>query len=167
MVNTPTLPNEARKWYWLGLRHLRMAQSLFRLGMADGAVFHIYHAYECGVSALIAAKGYSVPPSGKTSLTLPSGRTVQGYRSPGTPITEQSTHKARFLLFSQVADQTTQYYQIHARLSRFVRVSDRMDSLYYDAIRDRLPHETYNLAYANSARVEVRNFMKELRRGIP
>jgi HEPN domain-containing protein len=54
-----------RKWYSLALRHLRIASRLLGAGFADGAYFHVYHAYECGVSAFIAAHGVPVPPEGR------------------------------------------------------------------------------------------------------
>src|SRR5688500_7841788 len=92
-------PSRKRKWYGLALRHLRMASHLLASGFADGAVFHTYHAYECSLNALIAARGYPVPPDGLTRLTLPSGRTIRVYPSPGGGIREQSAHKARILLF--------------------------------------------------------------------
>lgn len=41
---------------------------------ADGAIFHTYHAYECVLSAFIAAHNYPVPPEGWTKLTSPSGK---------------------------------------------------------------------------------------------
>src|SRR5947207_941429 len=93
-----------RAWYGLALRHLRMAALLLRSGYADGAAFHNYHAYECCLSALIAARGFDVPPEGWTRLVTPAGPVVQAYPSPGGGIQERSAHKARLLFFNELAD---------------------------------------------------------------
>src|SRR5438270_9855049 len=90
-------PDRKRKWYGLALRHLRMASRLLRAGFADGAIFHTYHAYECVLSALIAAHGHPVPPEGWTTITTPSGRTVSLYPSPSGGIPDRSAHRARQL----------------------------------------------------------------------
>lgn len=79
MTTTPIIPQPKRKWYALALRHLRMASRLLDSGFADGAVFHTYHAYECVLSAFIAANGLPVPPDGKEQL--PGNRRIYGYRS--------------------------------------------------------------------------------------
>ncbi len=78
MIATLTVPDPKRKWYGLALRHLRMASRLLDSGFADGAVFHAYHAYECVLSSLIAAKGYPIPPDGKTQLVSPQGKKFLG-----------------------------------------------------------------------------------------
>ncbi len=109
---------EDRKWYYLGLRHLRMAFRLMRSGYADGAVFHAYHGYEWVLSALIAAKGYPVPPEGWTTLRLPTGRVLQAYPSPQGMIPDHNAHKARIVFFDQLADRTESYYRDFNRLSR-------------------------------------------------
>jgi HEPN domain-containing protein len=71
MTTISAMPDPKRKWYGLALRHLRMASRLLDSGFADGTVFHAYHAYGCVLSALIAAKGYPVPPDGKTQTISP------------------------------------------------------------------------------------------------
>lgn len=162
MVAPPALPEIKRKWYGLALRHLRMASRLYRAGFSDGTVFHTYHAYECTISALIAAKGYQVPPEGKSSITLPSGRSVIGYPSPRGGIREPSSHKARLLFFNELADRTRPYYRQHRVLSRFLRINDRMDALYYDATHDRLPHQVYDMLYASQVHQDVRQFAEHV-----
>ncbi len=104
---------EKRKWYELALRHRRMSNHLVRRGFADGAVFHAYHAYECVLSALIAANGYAVPPNGWTTFKPPHGKTIHYYPSPAGGITERPAHGARLLFFDQLADRTKPYYRTH------------------------------------------------------
>jgi len=140
-----------------------MASRLLRAGFIDGALFHIYHAYECVISSMIAANGYNVPPEGKTSITLPRKGVVKGYPSPAGIISETSTHKARLLFFNELADKTKLYYRTHSSLSRFISYSDRNDALYYNAKTNRLPHEKYNSsAFAQSAMKEVRSFAEQV-----
>ena len=79
-----------RKWFALAQRHRRMAERLLRSGFADGAVFHAYHAYECVVSALIAAHGVPVPAS----------------------------HVGRFALFARLRDATKPYAATQRHLRR-------------------------------------------------
>jgi hypothetical protein len=162
MVAIPISPDKKRKWYGLALRHLRMASRLVDSSFIDGAVFHIYHAYECTVSSLIAAKGFAVPPDGKVLLTLSSGKQKKGYASPRGGITENSTHKARLILFNQLADPTKGYTRIHRSLGRFMVLGDRMDALYYDVKKDLLPHERYDRAFAVGAYSLVRQFAREV-----
>src|SRR6266851_10458390 len=110
MTTTPPIqPDPKRKWYGLALRHLRMAYRLLDSGFADGAVFHAYHAYECVLSSLIAAKGYPVPPDGKTQSVSPQGTRVFGYPSPQGIIPQQGTHKVRQIFFMQLADKSKPY----------------------------------------------------------
>ena len=101
---------EKRKWFYLGLRHVRMAHRLRRASYLDGAVFHAYHGFECMLSALIAGKGYPVPPRGWTSLELPSGETIQAYPSPLGAIRDRNAHTARPVFFDQLADRAQPYY---------------------------------------------------------
>lgn len=157
-----TLPDPKRKWYGLALRHLRMASRLLDAGFADGAIFHTYHAYECVLSALIAAKGYPVPPQGRVQLISPQGKKVLGYPLPQGNVLEQSAHKARQVFFMRLADQNKPYYAQHQALSRFITLNDRMDSLYYDAVQDRLPYEVYNNAFAIGILPQVRWFAHEV-----
>ena len=81
-----------------------------RAGFTDGAMFHTYHAYECAMSALIAAHGVPVPPS----------------------------HVGRLALFGQLLDATKPYAATQLRLSRLT-VQVRNASLYYDERNDLLP----------------------------
>ncbi len=71
-------PDPKRKWYGLTLRHLRMASRLLDSGFPNGAIFHTCHAYECVLSAFIAAHGYPVPPEGWAKLASPKGTKVIG-----------------------------------------------------------------------------------------
>lgn len=104
-----------RKWYGLALRHQRMAAVLLHAGFADGTVFHAYHAYECVLSAFIAAKGYPVPPEGWTTLRSPSGQTIKAYPLNPVPIQDRSAHKARLIFFDQLAERAMPCFATHVR----------------------------------------------------
>lgn len=163
-MTAPTIAiREDRRWYYLALRHLRMAARLLRSGFADGAVFHAYHAYESALSALIAAKGYPVPPEGWGRLQLPSGRTIVAYASPLGGIQDRSAHKARIVFFDQLADQTASYHAIHTRLRRILTIQDRLDALYYNAAKDHLPEQRYDTSFATGLLSMVRQFVREVR----
>lgn len=155
-------PDIKRKWYGLALRHRRIAARLLRLGFADGAAFHAYHAYECILSAHIAASGFAVPPEGSTMLSTPSGKTIKVYPSPGGYIKETSTHKARIVFFGEVADRTKPYFATYSTLSRFLTVNARNDALYYDATHDLLPQQRYTLAQVAGLLPLVRRFAREV-----
>ncbi|SRR6266567_639427 len=159
-------PNAKRKWYGLALRHLRMASRLLDSGFADGATFHAYHAYECVLSSFIAGCGYSVPPEGWTKLISPAGKNIWAYSSPRGGIPDRSAHKARLAFFNELADSTKPYFLRHATLGRYLTLDVRMDSLYYDANLDRLPHDAYNHPFALSLIPEVHLFAQEVWREI-
>lgn len=144
-----------------------MASRLLSDGFADGAVFHAYHAYECVLSAFIAAKGYPVPPEGWTSLRLPSGKTVKAYQLPHGMIQDRSAHKARIVFFDQLADPTKPYHATHQRLRRIITLQDRNDALYYDPSSDRLPHEQFQSAFANGLLPVVAQFARGVRATLP
>lgn len=154
-------PHPERKWYGLALRHLRIA-SLLLTSYPDGAFFHCYHAYECAVSALIAARGYPVPPEGRTYYINASGKKVKYYPSPARQITEPSSHKAKFLLFNDLADRTKPYFSIHSTLSRFITVVARNDALYYNETLNLLPQDRLTTSDTLSAYREVRKFALEI-----
>lgn len=159
-------PDIKRKWYGLAQRHLRMATRLLRRGFADGATFHTYHAFECILSAHIAASGYDVPPQGWTKLNTPSGKTVKAYPSPGGGIQEKAAHKARLVFFDEVADRTKPYFATYSTLSRFLTVAARNDALYYDATSDLLPQQRYPPAQVTGLLPMVRRFAREVWREI-
>jgi len=159
-------PDIKRKWYGLALRHHRMASRLLRRGFADGAAFHAYHAFECTLSAHIAASGYEVPPEGWTRLHTPSGKTIRAYPSPGGGIQDRSAHKARLVFFDQVADRTKPYFATYSILSRFLTVDARNDALYYDAPSDLLPQQHYPRAQVAGLLPLVRQFAREMWREI-
>ena len=156
-----SVPDRKRKWYGLALRHLRMASLLLNQGFADGAIFHAYHAYECTLSAFIAAKNYSVPPEGWTTLTTPKGKKTC-YPSPNGGISDRSAHKARLMFFIELADLTKPYYTRYLTLSRSIKLSVRMDSLYYDTVLDRLPHEIFRRSFADGLIPEVHLFARDV-----
>lgn len=158
---------EDRKWYYLGLRHLRMSHRLLRLGFADGAVFHAYHGFECLLSALIAANDYPVPPEGWTTLRLPSGTSVQAYPSPHGMIRDHNAHKARIVLFDQLADGASAYYSTYNHLRAFLTYRDRLGSLYYDATLNRLPEEQYASSFVAGLLPALTRFAQEVRIEIP
>jgi hypothetical protein len=157
MTASPTGAHPKRKWYELTLRHLRMSLRLLRAGFPDGAYFHAYHAYECAVSALIAARGYNVPPEGK----------VKGkpgyYPAPAGHIpANQSTHQIKLLMFDKLADRSKPYFSIHSKLKSFMPVNARMTALYYDATSNRMPHDIHKYTDALAAYHEVRIFAREV-----
>jgi hypothetical protein len=160
MTTTSILPDPKRKWYALALRHLRMASRLLNDGFADGAVFHAYHAYECVLSAFIAAKGYPVPPDGKKQS--PGGKRVFGYPSPQGNFLSHGTHKVRLIFFIELADQSKPYYAQYQVLGRFIKLDDRMEALYYNATKDLLPYEVYNLSFAVGVIPQIRKFAHEV-----
>lgn len=158
------MPKQQRRWFRLGLRHLRMASRLLRCGFADGAVFHTYHAYECVVSAFLAAKGYSVTPNGRVvrgSSKRRRGSTKSSHSSTN-PQTSQSPHKQRLLLFNQLADRTKPYFHVHTILSRMVTPNHRNSALYYDPQQDRLPHQVFDVQFALDLIPEVRQFARHV-----
>ena len=140
-----------------------MALVLLRAGFAEGAVFHAYHAYECILSAFIAAKGYPVPPEGWTKIRSPSGKLIHAYPSPAAPIKDRSAHKARIVFFDHLADRTKPYFATHGRLRRIITLSDRQSALYYDAVVYRLPHEQYNVSFAQGLLPLVYGFARDVR----
>jgi len=152
-----------RRWFGLALRHLRMASRLLRAGVADGATFHTYHAYECILSAFIASKGYPVPPDGQTTIQLPTGKTAKVYQLPSGPNREPSAHKVRIIFFDELADATKAYYRTHRNLRRTISIKDRMDSLYYNAALDLSPYDRYPASYAQGCFATVQIFAQEVR----
>lgn len=156
-----------RKWFYLGLRHLRMSHRLLRSSFPDGAVFHAYHGFECFLSALIAAKGYPVPPDGWTSLRLPSGTTIRAYPSPLGAIRDRNAHTARLVFFDQLADCAQPYYRRYRRLRALLTYRDRLDALYFDAARYRLPEDRYSLSFATELLAVLTLFANEVRVEIP
>lgn len=133
---------EKDKWLRLAVRHLRMAVKLYDKGLADGASFHSYHAFECTASAFLAFKGSPVPPEGKAKTKI-KGKWVRHYSSPRGPITEQSTHKAKILIFEDLADKTSTYYSHYMTMSRFSNTL-RNATLYYDSITNKMPSEVFS-----------------------
>lgn len=165
---TPPLPAlEDRKWYYLGLRHLRMSHRLLRSGFADGAVFHAYHRFECMLSAVIAANGYPVPPRGWTSLRLPQGKTVQAYPSPSGVIEEHNAHRARFILFEELADHSKPHYASYLELRALLGYQDPLDSLYYQPSLNKLPEDQYLAPLAADLVQAVTRFALSVRAEIP
>lgn len=154
----------ARKWYYLALRHLRMARRLQTAGFFDAAVFHTYHAFECLLSSLIAAKGFPVPPQG---MVIPArghpGPRGKVYYGPAGPLAEQGTHKLKILLFRQLREQEKAYSRTFALLSRSITVADRNDALYYDPVRDQLPEQRFSAEDASALLDRVSQFARELR----
>lgn len=163
MASPSGVSHPKHKWYSLAIRHLRMASRLLNMGFADGAFFHTYHAFECAISAVIAAKGYPVPPDGKTVIYVPRARPIQYYTAPSGQLRELSTHKVRFILFDELADHSKPYHTRYATLSRFLTNDDRNFSLYYDHNTGRLPHERYNHSYVLPLYQNVRKLTREVR----
>lgn len=164
---TPPHPApEDRKWYYLGLRHMRISNRLLRSGFADGAVFHAYHCFECLLSAVIAANGYPVPPRGWTSLRLPEGRIVQAYPSPSGMIEERNAHKARIILFEELAGHSKPHFASYLNLGIFLKSKDRLDSLYYQPSLNLLPEELYSASFAAELLRALNRFASNVRTDI-
>jgi len=157
---TPTYVK--RKWFRLAVRHLRIANRLLETGFTDGTAFHVYHSYECILSALIAAHGYPVPPQGWIKIKDTSGKTIRFYSLPNGRIQEGSAHKARIILFDQLADHTKPYFAAHNALSRFLGVAMRNDALYYDAVRNLLPQQRYSRTFISGLLPRVRQFVGQV-----
>lgn len=156
-----------RKWFYLGLRHLRMCRRLLKSGFPDGAVFHAYHGFECILSALIAAKGYPVPPEGWTALRLPTGETIQAYPSPLGAIRGRNAHTARLVFFDQLANRALPYYRTYRRLRTLLSSSDRLSALYFDAAQDLLPEDRFSASDATELLEALTLFAREARVEIP
>jgi len=163
MTSPPAPPRQDRKWYELSLRHLRMSSRLLEV-FPDGSVFHTYHAFECAVAAVIAAKGWPIPPQGSTVIYAPR-RIV--YHGPRGQLNEQSSHKAKLELFDQVADRTKPYYATFSTLKRYLTNPLRNDTLYYDSNNDLLPRQRFSRVQASGLYQQVRNWVKEVRVEIP
>lgn len=114
-----------------------MAERLIRSGFADGAMFHAYHAYECAISALIAASGVAVPPS----------------------------HAGRFVLYEQLRDAAKPYATTANELEALT-VQTRNDALYYDEANDILPADRFTVADAARLLPIVHRFAQEVWREI-
>lgn len=122
-----------RRWYALAQRHRRMAERLRRSGFFDGAVFHTFHAYECVVSALIAANGNPVPPN----------------------------HGRRFLLFARLRDPTRPYAATQTQLD-VLTFPTRNASLYLDERSDLLPSDLFDAAFVDRLLPAVHRFSREV-----
>lgn len=66
------------------------------------------------------------------------------------------------MFFVELADTTKTYATHHATLRRYLTLGVRMDSLYYDASLDRLPHQTYGHPFAISLIPKVHLFAQEV-----
>lgn len=156
-------PDEKRRWYFLALRHRRICWRLNGMGFPDAAVFHAYHAYECAMSALIAARGYPVPPRGRVpNPANPKGKT-KVYQLPlGGTHQDQGAHVARDVLFRQLADPSRQYMGIYRILRTFLAVTVRNDALYYDPQTGQLPQDRFNTQFVANLYPRVREFMRDV-----
>lgn len=160
MTTPPVAPaSPPRKWYGLALRNLRISQRLLRTGFPDAAFFHCYHAYECGLSAVITAKGFSTPPLGQ------KGKSKKGtyYASPKGGFYAFSPHKAKDLLFQSVATVGQPYYSSYSNLTRYLSVQSRNDSLYYDERNNTLPADRHQPPNVVSLSKAIHRFLGELR----
>lgn len=162
MSSSPTSALPQRQWFRLAVRHLRMATRLSDAGLADGAAFHAYHAYECMLSSFIAARGFDVPPQGWTKMKDATGKTIRFYAGPSSRIQEGSAHKARIILFDQLVDHSKPYFATHNALRRFLGVAMRNDTLYYDPVQNQLPQQRYNRAFISGLLPRVRQFIGQV-----
>ncbi len=97
-----------------------MAERLYRSNYFDGAVFHGYHAFECVVSAFIAARGVRVPPN----------------------------HRERIIRFTQNIDHTQPYATEYVNLD-FLTLAVRNQSLYYDEATNVMPPDRYDAIFTD------------------
>lgn len=114
-----------------------MAVRLLRSNFLDGAVFHAYHAFECVVSAAIAAEGVAVPPS----------------------------HSGRLALFNQIHDQTASFAPTYQRLS-YILARTRNEALYFDEVKDIFPGDRFSQAFVDDLLPLVDQFAREAWREI-
>ena len=114
-----------------------MAERLRRAGFIDGAAFHAYHAFECTMSALIAAHHLPVPTS----------------------------HGGRLRVFAQVADPTKPYSATISRLFALT-VRARNDALYYDERSGPLPTDQASTIAIAGVLPLVHRFAREVWREI-
>lgn len=164
MSHPPPNPHayEARKWFQLGVRHLGIASSLVGT-FPDGSAFHTYHAFECAISAVIAAKGCGVPPDGKKF----GPKRLVYYQGPSGQIREPSTHKVRLILFDQLADKSKPYYGTFSTLKRILTNRLRSDTLYYDHAKDLLPEQQFDEPRAKALYEQVEKWIEDVRGEIP
>lgn len=162
MSTSPLTPRQDLKWYELSQRHLQISECLLTGRFADGSCFHTYHAFECAVGAIIIAKGYLVPPDGKTY----GPRRMIYYQGPSGQINEPSTHKVRLILFDQVADRTKPYYTTFSTLKTFLPPL-RNQTLYYDRVRNLLPEQQFNESRAKALYEQVKKWVEDVRGDIP
>ena len=165
MVASAGQPPHKRKWFELALRHLRVAWRLRRQGFADVAVFHVYHAYECTMSALIAARGYPVPPSGRIQPIPPKGPRFYQLPLGGTVPDAVGAHSARLTIFSELAMPGSKYTAIHQRLRQFLPQT-RNDALYYNPAAGRMPADLFGTKFFDGVFPDVREFAREVWREI-
>lgn len=119
-----------RLWSALGQRHRRMAGRLHRDGCLDGAVFHLYHARECIMSAFVAARGVAVPPT---------------------------SHVGRIRLFEQFLD-PPRPYAVAYRTLRYLTLPIRNQSLSYDEGQNLFPADRYEPAFVDQLLTDVDHF---------
>ncbi len=74
---------------------------------------------------------------------------------------------ARTVFFDELADPTKPYYINFRRLSTFLTVQDRLDSLYYDVTRNQLPEDQYAASFVAELWRTVMQFAREVRGEIP
>lgn len=97
-------------------------------------MFHVFHAYECAISAAIAAHGESVPPN----------------------------HRQRLVQWSVVRDPSLSYAATEDRLYD-VSIKTRNNALYYDAADELLPADRFPAEYVGSQLRLVARFVFQLR----
>ncbi len=116
--------------------------------------------------ACIAASGHEVPPAGWTKIKNASGKTIQFYPSPSGGVFDRAAHKARIILFGEVADRVDPYFRIYSQLSRFLTIEARNDALYYKASVDQLPYELYPASFPTGLLPVVEQFVHQVWKSI-
>ena len=133
------------KWLRLAVRHLRICRSLANK-FPDGTTFHAYHAFECAVSAFIAAHGRDVPPLDKKRA------------SGGTPH-PKSDHKRRISIFRKLTQPTDHSNSLFGRMAPYMTSELRNDSLYHDGTTNRFPYETHRFLGVSTWVSDVEQFI--------
>jgi hypothetical protein len=76
---------------------------------------------------------------------------------------EHNAHRARRILFEELADHSKPHYANYLELRAFLKYQDRLDSLYYQPSLNLLPEELYPASLAAELVVAVTRFALSVR----
>ena len=131
------------KWIRLAVRHVRMGRKL-QGKFPDGTTFHAYHAFECAVSAYIAARGRKVPPLDKKS---------------GVPVNPKSDHKRKLVLFRHLTKTSDHSNGLFTLVSRYMTTILRNDTLYHNGQTNQFPFDLHRFPSSGLWIKEVSDFV--------